>query len=94
MTVAVSFENNRDFDRCMLLARLRWNLGRAALRCEARLRREGVPVTAGALALAMAAEVSTARSRSSIVPWRLDGNIIDAAIERTAGELVEDLYPC
>jgi hypothetical protein len=78
----------------MLLARLRWNLERLALRIEARMRRENTPLTADALGLAMAAEVARARPRSLIVPWHLSSEIVDAAIEKVAHEIAQELMPC
>jgi hypothetical protein len=76
----------------LLLARLRWNLERLALRAEARMRREGGSVTADGLALAMVTELGRTQPRSTVVPWHLDQNVVEAAIEKVAAEIVSELY--
>jgi hypothetical protein len=82
------------FERKMLLARLRGNLERVALKVEAAMRREGLTtISPGALALRMVAEVSAGRPRSLIVPWHLDQPTVDFVIERVAREIASELYP-
>jgi hypothetical protein len=83
-----------DFERKMLLARLRANLERLALKVEAAMRREGLTtISPDALALRTVAEVSRARPRSLIVPWHLDAATVDFVIERVAREIAAELYP-
>jgi hypothetical protein len=41
----------------------------------------------------MATEVARATPRSLIVPWHLPSEIVDAAIEKVARAIVEELYP-
>jgi hypothetical protein len=84
---------DRDFDRKMVIAHLYSNLERLALQVEARMRRQGVPVTPDTLALLMADELARTRPRSTVVPWFLDQPTVDFVIERVAREIASELYP-
>jgi hypothetical protein len=84
---------DRDFDRKMVIAHLYANLERLALQVEARMRRQGVPVTPDTLALLMADELARTRPRSTVVPWFLDQPTVDFVIERVAREIASELYP-
>jgi hypothetical protein len=84
---------DRDFDRKMVIALLYSNLERLALKVEARMRRQGVPVTPDTLALLMADELARTRPRSAVVPWFLDQPTVDFVVERVAREIASELYP-
>jgi hypothetical protein len=76
-------------DGHLLLARLRWNLTLEAYKVATLLRFEGIPVTAGNIAIKLIPVVVAARPRSRFVPRGLDAATVEKAIELVAAEVAE-----
>lgn len=81
---------DRDFDRKMLLARLRWNL---LCRCPIaanQLRREGIDVRPDGLSDQLLFRVANARPRSAIVPWHVPDDAVLAMIPLVVREFLSE----
>jgi hypothetical protein len=78
--------SERDFDRKMILARLRWNLETLAQRIAAELRADGFNLTGTNIADGLVFAVVKAKPRSAIVPWHLEDAVVEQAIRRVASQ--------
>jgi hypothetical protein len=80
-----------EFDKQMLLARLRWLLTNEARWVVQRLRRDGISPTAESIASGLLIAVGTARPRSRLVPWHLHDATVEKMIAIVANELAATL---
>jgi hypothetical protein len=78
---------DRDFERQMLLARLRGNLMNEAIHAVEAHRRDGVEPNFENLVTALTFAVAKANPRSSIVPWHLPDQIVLKMIHVVAGDV-------
>jgi hypothetical protein len=78
--------SDSDFDRRMILARLRWNLLQEAHRVAEKLRCGGAPVTRVTIRDELVFAVVRAQPRSMIVPWNLTDAVVEKMIEMLAGQ--------
>ena len=85
----MSGEPDRAFERRMLIARLRWQLERAALSITGELRRDGLNVSAVNIEGGLITRVANAQPRSSFIPWDLPDSVVLATIRAVAAELAE-----
>jgi hypothetical protein len=81
---------DRDFERQMLLAHLRANLEREALRCIAELRRDALPVNPANVEFRLLQRIVNARPRSAIVPWNLPDVVVAAVARRVSQSLASE----
>jgi len=78
--------SDADFDRRMILARLRWNLLQEAHRVAQKLRRGGAAVTPENIRDELVFAAGRAQPRSMIVPWNLTDVVVEKTIEMLAGQ--------
>ncbi|HUY28172.1 MAG TPA: hypothetical protein VMV27_12200 [Candidatus Binataceae bacterium] len=81
---------DHDFERKMLLAHLRANLDREALRCVAELRRDALPVNPANVEFRLSQRIVNARPRSAIVPWHLPDEIVAAVACRVSQSVASE----
>ncbi len=75
-----------DFDRSMLLARLKWNLMNECPATIERMRSEGIPITVGYLGGALELAVGRTKPLSAIVPWNVPDPVLVRMIKQVADE--------
>jgi hypothetical protein len=89
MNVSAPCESDRDFELQMLIARLRWNLERPALQIAAKLRQDGLSVSAANIEAKLIANIAKTKPRSAIVPWHLSDRVVRAITHLVAANLAE-----
>jgi len=78
---------DNDFDRRMILARLRWNLTNEARRI---IGARAEPISRDGLRDELILAVGRAVPRSKIVPWHVSDRVVLQVIERVAADKVKN----
>jgi hypothetical protein len=86
--ISIAWKQPNDFDRAMLLARLKGNLMDECPTLIEKMRREGISITQANLGSELMMMVGSARPRSRFVPW----NVPDAAVTKMIDVVVAEWF--